>query len=68
MKIKDNETRDKYLDLARELKKNLWNIRVMLIPIVIGVLRLEGTCCHSDPCERPSANAGVKNLQGIISK
>ena len=27
--------RDKYLDLARELKK-LWNIKVTIIPIVIG--------------------------------
>ena len=26
---------DKYLDLARELKK-LWNIKVKIIPIVIG--------------------------------
>ena len=29
--------RDKYLDLAREFKK-LWNMKVMMIPIVIGVL------------------------------
>ena len=27
--------RDKYLDLARELKK-LWNMKVTIIPIVIG--------------------------------
>ena len=25
--------------------------------------RLEGTCCHSNLSERPSANAGVKNSQ-----
>ena len=31
--------RDKFLDLARELKK-LWNIKVMVGPIVIGVLRM----------------------------
>ena len=31
--------RDKYLDLAWELKKNkLWNIKVMLMQIVIGTL------------------------------
>ena len=28
---------DKYLDLARELKK-LWNIKVTIVPIVIGAL------------------------------
>ena len=30
------EKKDKYLDLARELKK-IWNRRVTIIPIVIGV-------------------------------
>ena len=34
-KLKECEKRDKYLDLARELKK-LWNIKVTIIPIVIG--------------------------------
>ena len=29
------EKKDKYLDLARELKK-LWNMQVTIIPIVIG--------------------------------
>ena len=28
--------------------------------------QLEKTCCYSDSSERPSANIGVKNLQGII--
>ena len=28
--------------------------------------RLEGTCCHSNSSERPSANAGEKNSQGVI--
>ena len=37
VKIKESEKRDKYLDLAKELKK-LWNIKVMVIPIVIGAL------------------------------
>ena len=37
IKIKENEKRDKYLDLARELKK-LWNMKVTVIPIVIGAL------------------------------
>ena len=32
-----SKKRDKYLDLARELKK-LWNMKVMVISIVIGAL------------------------------
>ena len=35
IKLKECEKRDKYLDLARELKK-LWNMTVTIIPIVIG--------------------------------
>ena len=35
IKLKECEMRDKYLDLARELKK-LWNMKVKIIPIVIG--------------------------------
>ena len=35
IKLKECEKRDKYLDLARELKK-LWNVQVTIIPIVIG--------------------------------
>ena len=34
IKLKECEQRDKYLDLARELKK-LWNMNVTIIPIVI---------------------------------
>ena len=34
-KFKFDHTKDKYLDLARELKK-LWNMQVTIIPIVIG--------------------------------
>ena len=33
------QMRDKYLDLARKLKK-LWNMKVTVIPIVISVLRM----------------------------
>ena len=36
-KLKESEKKDKYLDLAKEMKK-LWNIKVMIIPIVIGAL------------------------------
>ena len=35
IKLKECEKKDKYLDLARELKK-LWNMEVTIIPIVIG--------------------------------
>ena len=37
VKLKESKKRDKYLNLARELKK-LWNIKVTVIPIVIGML------------------------------
>ena len=33
--MKECEKKDKYLDLARELKK-LWNMKVTIISIVIG--------------------------------
>ena len=35
MKIKDSEKKDKYLHFAKQLKK-LWNMRLMLISIVVG--------------------------------
>ena len=35
--LKESEKKDKYLDLARELKK-LWNMKVKIVPIVIGAL------------------------------
>ena len=35
IKLKECEKKDKYLDLDRELKK-LWNMKVTIIPIVIG--------------------------------
>ena len=37
MKIKESKKRDTYLDLTRELRK-LWNMKVTVIPIVIGAL------------------------------
>ena len=36
IKLKECEKKNKYLNLARELKK-LWNMQVTIIPIVIGV-------------------------------
>ena len=35
IKLKEYEKKDKYVDLARKLKK-LWNLQVTIIPIVIG--------------------------------
>ena len=35
IKLKECEKKDKYIDLARELKK-LWNMKVTIVPIVIG--------------------------------
>ena len=35
IRLKECEKKDKYLDLARELKK-LWNMKVTIVPIVIG--------------------------------
>ena len=37
VKLKESEKNDKYLDLDRELKKP-WNMKVTVIPIVIGAL------------------------------
>ena len=40
IKLKECKKKDKYLDLARELKK-LWNMKVMIVPIVIGACGTE---------------------------
>ena len=37
VKLNECEKRDKYLDLAME-RKNLWNMKMTIIPIVIGAL------------------------------
>ena len=37
IKLKESEKKDKYLDLATELK-NLWNMKIMVILIIIGTL------------------------------
>ena len=37
VKFKECEKKDKYLDLAGELKK-LWNMKVTFIPIILGAL------------------------------
>ncbi len=38
VKLKESEKKDKDLDLARELKKKLWNMKVTIIPIIICAL------------------------------
>ena len=38
IKLKECEKKDKYLDLARASKK-LWNMKVTIVPIVIGAFR-----------------------------
>ena len=40
IKLKESEKKDKYLDLARELKK-LWNMKVTIIPIYIYIYILK---------------------------
>ena len=35
VKLKESEKKEKYLDLARELKK-MWNMKVTFIPIIVG--------------------------------
>ena len=37
VKLKESKKSDKYLDLARELKK-LWNVTVTVMPVVVGAL------------------------------
>ena len=37
VKIKESKTIEKYLDLARELKK-LWTMKVTVIPIIVSAL------------------------------
>ena len=88
VKLIEGEKRNRCLDLSWELK-NLWNMKVTVIPIVIGacgkgtgiienknpsgdhpnelrstrILRRVLKACHSNTCQRPTADAGVKNSQ-----
>ena len=53
-KIKENENRDKYFDLARELKK-IWNTKVMVILTVIVALgNGDGKSWKSEDESKPS--------------
>ena len=63
IKLKESEKKDKYLDLARELKK-LWNIKVTIIPIVSGTF---GTVTEGLLNELEDTEDGglVENIQTI---
>ena len=45
MEIKESEMRVKYIGRAWELIK-LWNMSVMIIPIIDGALETVGKCCN----------------------
>ena len=36
IKLKESEKKDKYLDIAKKLNKNLWNMKMTIILIAIG--------------------------------
>ena len=38
VKIKEKEKKEKYFELAKELRK-LWNMKLTVIPVIIGALR-----------------------------
>ena len=38
VKLKESKKRGNYLDLATELKKKKWNMKVTVIPVVTGAL------------------------------
>ena len=61
VKIKKRKKRDKYLDLAWELKK-LWNMKVMVIWIVIVVLGIIPKGFKKKKCSYDSSFV-KKNLQ-----
>ena len=77
VKLKKSEKKDKYKNLARELKKTVeheivgdtncnwctWynHLRIGTMTGGLGSKRFGETCCHSDSSEKPSVHAGVKN-------
>ena len=66
IKLKECEKRDKYLDLARELKK-LWNMKVTIIPIVISAF---GTVTKGSLKGREDLEVGgrVETIQTTLLK
>ena len=63
MKIKEKEKINKYLDFARGLKK-LWNLMVIAITIVVGVL---GTVikCLEKRAEELKTRGRIETIQTI---
>ena len=53
IKLKEWEKKDRYLDLARELK-DLWSMQVIIIPIVIGAFGTVTKGTGGLGCWRPS--------------
>ena len=71
IKLKECEKRDRYHDLARELKKKLWNMKVTIIPIVIsafgtlrkGLLKVSGGFGSWRPSEDHPNNSTIEDGQ-----
>ena len=65
VKIKESKKRDKYSDLARELRKQ-WNMRVMVIPIVIGMLGMVSKHSSGDLGTLPVNRTPVKDHNQLM--
>ena len=47
-----------------EIRGQVETLQMTALLRLAGILRkFLATCCHSNSCEKPSANAGVKNSQ-----
>ena len=57
-KIKVNEKRNKYLDLTWEQKK-LWNVKLTMIPLVIGALRKRAKRVENRKTNRDHPNNSI---------
>ena len=64
VKIKKSEKRDKYLDLNRELRK-LWNMRVTVIPIVVGALGMAPKRLEREQ-EEEEIRRGIETIQIVV--
>ena len=60
--LKESEKKDKYLDLARELKKKLRYMKVTIVPIVIGALGIITKGLLKD-LEDLEVGGGVETIQ-----
>ena len=60
VKMKENEKIDEYFDLIRELKM-LWNMKVTVIPIVVGALGTVPKCPEKRRCE-VKISGRIKNI------